>query len=256
MAEADTEQRRRVVPPYVSLKSLFRCFDGFEDALPDHVDRRKVTGVSRAAKAQVMSALTYLGLIDQFRAPTPAFRSLLKARKSSPERWRREFRAVIDAAYSETIDESRLSKMTPKQISKAFGATGMSGHSVPRAIRFYLNALEECGVKVSKSLREAVADMVPRRKPVRGRRPGRPPKNSDNNGSSQQEDDIADKRLPSDGCQSIPVYLGPGREGRIEFPVDVTREECAKFHAAVKYMGELFPGMENGSSAEEEPEEV
>ncbi len=75
------EKSRRLLPPYVSYRSLWNFLDRLHDAIPARIDRSywgdKFSG---STGTQLMSALKYLGLIDDEGIPTALLRDLVAAR--------------------------------------------------------------------------------------------------------------------------------------------------------------------------------
>lgn len=75
------ESSKRSIPPYVSYRSFWNFIDRLHEAIPARIDRSywgdKFSG---STGSQLMSALRYLGLVDEEGIPTSLLRSLVAAR--------------------------------------------------------------------------------------------------------------------------------------------------------------------------------
>ncbi len=75
------EKSRRLLPPYVSYRSFWNFLDRLHDAIPARIDRSywgdKFSG---STGTQLISALKYLGLINEEGIPTTLLRNLVAAR--------------------------------------------------------------------------------------------------------------------------------------------------------------------------------
>ncbi len=75
------DKNRRTLPPYVSYRSFWNFLDRLSDAVPARIDRSywgdKFSG---STGTQLMSALKYLGLIDEGGVPTTTLYNLVAAR--------------------------------------------------------------------------------------------------------------------------------------------------------------------------------
>ncbi len=77
------EKNRRQLPPYVSYRSFWNFLDRLREAIPARIDRSywgdKFSG---STGTQLMSALRYLNLIDDYAVPTELLHELVNSRDS------------------------------------------------------------------------------------------------------------------------------------------------------------------------------
>lgn len=233
MATENTEAAR--VPAYVAFPTFLNFVDSYAgDDLPDHIDKSLMPTMAGGTQNHLMASLKSLNLIDGDGTATTEFKHLVRARPT-PELFKSELRTLIDEAYEGIVETDGLSKLTPKKLQDSFRAAGATGSTTSRAIRFYLSALKACGVEVPKVLLKASSvGTVTRRKPdvSGGARPRTEPEDDDDDQRRRGGDTPQD----DDGFSSFPVFLGPDRQGRIVFPVDLTDADCDKYEAAVKYL--------------------
>lgn len=138
---------RRPLPPYVAYRTFVNYLGSIRSrGVPSRVDRTALPHKSGAVQSQLLLALTYLGLIDEHRVPTPAFHELVAA--EGAER-RKLLRQLLASSYAFLADDVDLSKATSEQLEERFAATGVSGETLRRAQSFFLAMAKEAGVAVS-----------------------------------------------------------------------------------------------------------
>jgi hypothetical protein len=240
----DQETQREHVPAYVSfptLENFIGIYSGATD-IPRHIDRSLMRNLSGAVQNHLMASLKFLALIDNDGAVMPGFRVL--AKMHGTDEFAAQLREEIDSAYQDIVNSAEISALTPKTLQEKFRDAGATGSTNAKAIRFYLQALKKCGLTVPRHLAAATAGATT---------PASRKKNGDSSTSSTQKSpqkskqtsDSGDggKREPKhhvdDHHSSFPVFLGPGREGQIVFPTDISADDCEKFAAAIAYLKAL-----------------
>jgi hypothetical protein len=97
---------------------------------------------------QLMSALQFMGLIDQQKVVKDSLGKLVKSH-GTPE-WGKAVKEYALPAYERIVDGLPLDRATSQQLEKCFRDQGkVDGQMLDKCIRFYLHGLKEAGVKYS-----------------------------------------------------------------------------------------------------------
>ena len=139
-------RERAMAPPYVSFSTFRSLLDWLEsEGVPLRYDRSfwqdKFSG---STGTQLTSALRFLGLLEHDR-PLPALERLAQA----PAEMRRSLLAdlLVEAYGPVPFDE--LPRATPAMVRGWFGSYPVDGHTMRKAISFFVTAAKEAGLPLS-----------------------------------------------------------------------------------------------------------
>ena len=147
------EQRRDLAmpPPYVSF-STFRTLRDWlgDEGVPLRFDRSFWEGkFSGSTGTQLVAALRFLGLLDQ-DIPRP---SMERVAQASTDEWRDILAQLMVDAYT-IVPFEELPRATPAMVRGWFRAYPLDGHTLRKAISFFVSAAKEAGVPMSNAVRK------------------------------------------------------------------------------------------------------
>jgi hypothetical protein len=150
--ESDKQNDKlKAVPVYLSFKTFLAAIQGLRaHGLPSVLDRTAFGSRSGAEQTQILSAFKFLGLIDDANRTQESLR-LLKEAKENSEQEKAQLAAILKERYANAF-ALNLEAATPAQLDKAIAEYGAGGSTKARSVRFFLKALEHCGIKVSTRL--------------------------------------------------------------------------------------------------------
>jgi hypothetical protein len=152
----------RNLPPYLGFGTLQNFLDSLKQGIPSRIDRSLMYSLGGTVQKQLLHALRYLGLIDEWGLPQPTLKQLVSAEGTEREHF---WRDLLQTAYPFLLGQAArgfdLTIATPRQLTEKFQATGIQGESVRKAETFFLRAAEEAGLSISPHI------------PSRSYRPGR-----------------------------------------------------------------------------------
>ena len=147
---SDATKRKNATAPYPAWPT-FRRFLGdlvAKGTTPSRIDHTVMVGKSGSAQSAIRKALQFLGLIDAQHAPTPELHRLLDAFDSDD--WSSTLKTVTLSAYEPILVDLDVENGTAQQLAECFRSQGnVSGNTLTMAVRFFLGALDEAGVKRS-----------------------------------------------------------------------------------------------------------
>ena len=152
-------------PPYTSYRT-FKTFiqDLQEHGVPSRIDRSVLTRFSGVVGTQLMHALRFLGLIEDYGRPTQRLKELVNAHGSA--NWSEKFLELLRREYAPmfAID---LENATPSHFNEAFRRTFPAADAVvQKCVTFFLYAANDAGVKISGRVLKGrkPRSLTPRRK--------------------------------------------------------------------------------------------
>jgi hypothetical protein len=157
-------------PPYVS----YQAFDALiaelsVQGIPDPLDRSCFQKFSDPVRAQLVTALRFLRLIDATARPTATLHTLTQ--NYGQDQYRVELERLLISRYGVVADLD-LATCTPSQLSAGFDGIGCSKGVVRKAELFYLKAANAAGRRIGPRLefgRRTARLSVRRRDHRRGR---------------------------------------------------------------------------------------
>lgn len=219
--------------PYVG----FGVFKGTVEALAEAtipsgpLDRHVLDNVSGADYGALMSGLFFLGYVDKDRKATAAYRELVLASKEDN---RSKYGALLfealSVAYADIVGDVSIETGTLAELEKAFKAYGVpAGQMLTKTIRFYIKALNDCGVEVSKHITKP-----------RPRTPRAASKKTAKDGAevdttpAQHTPHVNVVSSVPNGFERMPVPGLP--EAFVQFPLHLTEAHCDLFDAVIKVL--------------------
>ena len=145
-------------PPYTSY-GIFKTVTTetlAESVVPTGpLDRRVLDGLSGADYGSLMSALRFLGLVDEQRKATASYRDLVQAAKE-PDKFKAKLLAILTERYKPITGSVDLAHGTITELEKAFRDAGVTpGQMLTKTVRFYVKALADAGISVSPHILKA-----------------------------------------------------------------------------------------------------
>jgi Family of unknown function (DUF5343) len=173
-------------PAYIPLIAL----DNFVERLratgiPVVIDSNLTQTMSGGTASALMSALRFLGLVDQSGRPQDSLRKLVAAYHT--DRWKDVFGDLVDRAYAGIIGDLDLTTATRSMLDDRFRKhSKAAGQVLDKAARFYLGALEKMQRPVSPHFKVRKARAVVTRKSSR---------TTDGKPAHQQDGDTVDPNV-------------------------------------------------------------
>jgi hypothetical protein len=141
--------------------------------------------MSGGTASALMSALRFLGLVDQSGRPQDSLRKLVAAYHT--DRWKDVFGDLVDRAYAGIIGDLDLTTATRSMLDDRFRKhSKAAGQVLDKAARFYLGALEKMQRPVSPHFKVRKARAVVTRKSSR---------TTDGKPAHQQDGDTVDPNV-------------------------------------------------------------
>ena len=167
---ADPRRKEVVAPPYVSFSTVKNLLDWLSsEGVPLRLDRSFWQGkYSGSTGTQLMAALRFLGLLQEDR-PMPDLESLVEATTGD-----RRFilKELLKDSYG-AVPFEELERATPAMLRGWFRAYPIDGHTLRKAISFFVHAAREAEIPMSNAVRKMAKNRAPAT-PARERRTARP----------------------------------------------------------------------------------
>ncbi len=112
---------------------------------------------------QVMAALRFLGLIDGSNRPQPSLERIAEDRAPEPKERKRILWERLRESYAEALQGLDLDRFTPDELREHFGVFGISGDTLRKALTFFIEALEYCGIELSPHIKKPAKGRTRRR---------------------------------------------------------------------------------------------
>ncbi len=140
-----------LVPVYLSFSTFQSAVSSLrEHGLPSKIDKSAFSTRSGADQSQIISALKFMGFIDNEDNTQPSLKKIIGATTGSKEE-KDALIEVIKNRYSKVF-EFDLTTATIKQIINAIGEYGSTGSTKDRAVRFFIKICEYCDIPLSTRL--------------------------------------------------------------------------------------------------------
>lgn len=137
-------------PPYASWVTLQNTVERMADegAVPARIDRSYLSKLPGSAQSELMAGMKALGLIDDEFKPQPALEDLVAA---SEDDRKKSMREIIERLYAAALALGPFA--TQAQLEGVFRTYGVSGSTLRKAVRFFLNASKFADVPLSPHFR-------------------------------------------------------------------------------------------------------
>lgn len=138
--------------PYAPISALERFFEKIRDrAVPDHVDQRFLQRLNVASNNEysLLSALKFLGIVDDRGRPTTAYRQL-----QATGGFRETLRHLVNTAYRPVFEEG-IERSSLEDLVNYFRVSS-SPSQAKNAARFFLAVCRLAGIEREKAVPVAV----------------------------------------------------------------------------------------------------
>ena len=226
-------------PPYMSFGIFKSTLDTLaESTVPTGpLDRRVLDGLSGADYGALISGLRFLGLVDDERKATQGYRALVHVSKDI-EKFKSALLEIITTRYESITGSVDLKQGTISELEKAFKDAGVSaGQMLTKTIRFYVKALQDCGVAISPHITKARRPNGPKKSEI----PRRKATPADSSAGEIRRDEAPTMPV---GFERLPI---PGVLGAfIQYPADLTEANCDLFEAMIGVLRTYVRGRVGG----------
>lgn len=235
---AENDAGTGLTPPYVPYKTLKGYLSRLKStAIPSAIDGSVMAGLSGSARSEIRTAFRFLGLVTDDGTVTPELRQLAHA--INTENWQNVLADRLSDAYAGVLRDLDLDTATLAQLRDKFRTgTKADGSVLPKALRFYLTALEDAGLSFSPHLkaRGALSNG--------GKNGSKRSVRQKTGGANSRQPVVApqpeQRQAPSapPGTVGIPVHL-PGKTAMLYVPPDMTSREWNFIDAYIRGYIEL-----------------
>ncbi len=146
---SENEKKPTILIPYIPFKTFYGFVDNLKNnTVPPIIDASLLQTMSGSMKGQLLSSLKFLKLIGTDCAVLGSLENLVNYYKT--ESWGDCLQGIVFDAYLEITGNVDLNSGTSQQLYDAFRKRGnVDGQMLDKSVRFYLSALDECGVTYS-----------------------------------------------------------------------------------------------------------
>jgi antitoxin component of MazEF toxin-antitoxin module len=120
---------------YLPFKTFMSALESLEQGLPKKLDRTIWRSQSGIVQSQIMMALRFFSLVNEYDEPTPALQRLVDGKEKRKE----HVAALLRHAYRDVVEHD-LTKMTPRMLEQAMDQYNVSGDTRRKAVGFFLRA--------------------------------------------------------------------------------------------------------------------
>jgi hypothetical protein len=141
------------VPPYLPFKTFLSSLDALSHGVPPRIDRTLWRSQSGVTQGLIMNAYRFFGLVDDNPGANDSSTQELDQLAKHTEKRPETLRGLIEAQYSEVLENHDLTKMTMKMLEDAFEkAFSVGGGTKQKAITFFLKAAKFADMPLSPYL--------------------------------------------------------------------------------------------------------
>lgn len=194
------------------------------------LDRRVLHFLSGADHGALISALRFFGLADESKVASPEYRELVRSSKD-PAAFKAGLKRLLDSRYAPIIGKVNLQHGTITELERAFKDYGVAqGQMLTKTIRFFVKALQECGVELSPHITKPSPKA---RSASRSSGEKRSPRSKGQGNDQKDRAELTQDELPQ-GFERMPIPGLP--QAFIQYPVGLTVEQCNLFTAAIAFL--------------------
>lgn len=137
-------------PPYASWTTLQNTIERMaeEGAVPARIDRSYLSKLPGSAQSELMAGMKALGLIDDAFKPQQTLEDLVAGTEDDRKQ---TMRAIVERLYAAALALGPFA--TQAQLEGVFRTYGVSGSTLRKAVRFFLNASKFADVPLSPHFR-------------------------------------------------------------------------------------------------------
>lgn len=143
-----SKEEKKWAPPYVAFKTFLNFLERLTaSGMPSKIDRSVVPSYSGAIQAHLFSTLKFLHLMSPHGIPTESLTQLINAEGAG----RKEIlKNILVASYKFLFEDGvNLQRITSDELRKLFDKEGISGGTLPKAIKFFLEAAKYTEIELS-----------------------------------------------------------------------------------------------------------
>jgi hypothetical protein len=160
--DANVNQTLPLTGVYIPFKTFLTAVKTFSQAMPPKLDKSAWPSFSNLLKGQTFNAFKFLELIDREGNPQPSLKELAKEPVESAE-FKATLGRIIEEKYGPVV-ELAAKHGTINQLQDAMKVYYVSGTTLERAIRFWLEAAKAVGIPYPENWKRATKGIVRRRK--------------------------------------------------------------------------------------------
>jgi hypothetical protein len=143
------EKSKKTLPPYVSYRTFLNFLEGLKLSIPARIDRSYWgERYSGSTGIQLMTALRFLGLIDDDNSPTGRLKQLVSSNGMQRTQVLNQIsNSAFDFILNKSIDPQVA---TYAQLEEAFNETyGATGDVARKCIKFFVSLRSDAGSPIS-----------------------------------------------------------------------------------------------------------
>lgn len=149
----DQDSDSRLLPPYLPYRTFQGFIESLGQGLPDRIDRSLLKAMSGSTQNQLLTALRYLKLTDQYGNPTEMFHQFVKAQ---PQERKHLLADLLHMAYPFLFTLTfNLATVTIGQLEEQFRERNASVDTARKNISFFLMAAKDAEITLSPYLLKA-----------------------------------------------------------------------------------------------------
>lgn len=239
---AKNDKKPLKTTPYIP----FRTFTGFieklhQTAVPPTIDHSLLETMSGSMRGQLLSSLRFLNLLDSENTVLEPLKKLVASYKI--DTWSNTLSDIIFNAYLEVIGNVNLDSGTARQLHDAFRLRGnVDGQMLEKSVRFYLGALETCGVTFSPHFK----GKKPRKTGPRRTKKGK--KKFQKHNDDDIDDDFDDEEEATSGKREKIEISIPGKKSfSARLPTDMDKEDWEMVKSMLEAYVKRLTNMGGGS---------
>jgi hypothetical protein len=141
------EETTRQSAPYLPFRTFLSALEALNHGVPQIIDRTIWRTQPGGTQGQIMGALRFFNMIDDFNKPTSNLLRLVEKK----EHRQAGIRALLEWSYADLV-KSDLTKMTAKMLEDGIEKYGVSGETRKKAVTFFLQASKFADLALSPYL--------------------------------------------------------------------------------------------------------
>jgi hypothetical protein len=146
-----SETEKKLVPPYMSWKTFLGFIISLRQGIPTPIDTSSMLLMSGSNRSWTMGTLRFLHLITQDNYPENQLYSFVEATKEgNEEQFQDQLKSLLEKAYPFLFEQGYdLKTSSPASFSQKFKDAGLSGTTIQKAERFFLEAAKTANIAIS-----------------------------------------------------------------------------------------------------------
>ena len=175
-------EARKKTAPYLPFRTFLGSLDTFSQGLPHVLDRTIWRSQAGVTQGLIMNTYRFLGLVDEYDAPTDALESMVRQTEQRPAL----LRGLIESTYGHEFGLD-FSATTPKILEDMFvDFYAVTGATKQKAITFFLKAARFANITLSPLLLTQIRNTASRKRRTKGKDSGTTPARENGDGQAQQ----------------------------------------------------------------------